>query len=174
MFRAFAIAAAMLATTPAFAQTAPQYPLTIPAPHGAVIIPGAGHQQAYDSIKYAPARRVGDMIYVSGVIIAPAPNEPKDMAGLKASARRAFKAVDTMLKAAGGSWDDVVMVNSFHVWESPNFTGARMDQVTVMNEVRAEFTQAPHPAWTAVGTSGLLAPTGVIEMQVIANIPQKK
>jgi enamine deaminase RidA (YjgF/YER057c/UK114 family) len=174
MFRAFVVAAAISAAAPAVAQTAPQYPVKIPAPGGEVIIPNAGNQRAYDDIKYAPARRVGDTVYVSGVIIAPGPNEPKDMTGLKASARRAFKAVDGMLKAAGGSWDDVVMVNSFHVWESPNFTGAPMDQITVMNEVRAEFTQAPHPAWTAVGTTGLLAPTGVVEMQVIAHIPQKK
>ncbi|MDG2523125.1 Rid family hydrolase [Caulobacter segnis] len=174
MFRTLVVAATLLAASPAFAQTAPQHPVKIPAPGGEVIIPNARSQQSYDNIKYAPARRAGDTVYVSGVIIAPAPDEPKDVVGLKASARRAFKAVDELLKAAGGSWDDVVMVNSFHVWESPNFTGTRMDHVTVMNEVRGEFTQAPHPAWTAVGTSGLLAPTGVIEMQVIAHIPQKK
>lgn len=174
MFRLFAVAASLLAAAPALAQTAPQYPVTIPAPGGGVIISNARNQQAYDTIKYAPARRAGDTVYVSGVIIAPAPNETKDAAGLKASARRAFKAVDELLKAAGGGWDDVVMINSFHDWSSSNFTGSRMDHVTVMNEVRAEFTQAPHPAWTAVGTSGLLAPTGVIEMQVIAHIPQKK
>jgi len=33
---------------------------------------------------------------------------------------------------------------------------------------------APHPAWTAVGTSGLLAPNGVVEIQMIAYVPQTR
>jgi enamine deaminase RidA (YjgF/YER057c/UK114 family) len=31
----------------------------------------------------------------------------------------------------------------------------------------------PHPAWAAVGTTGLLAPNGAVEIQMIAYVPQK-
>jgi enamine deaminase RidA (YjgF/YER057c/UK114 family) len=154
------------------AQAADAYPKRLPAPGGEVLIPSEKLQPAYDQYKYAPARRVGDMLYVSGAIIGPPPGR-SDAEGFKTGAVNAFKTIEASLKAAGASWDDVVMINSFHVWDGPNFTGSRMDQISLMNEVRAQFTTAPHPAWTAVGTTGLLAPNGVVEVQVIAKIPAK-
>jgi hypothetical protein len=33
---------------------------------------------------------------------------------------------------------------------------------------------APHPAWTAVGTSSLIRDGGVLEVQMIAYAPQSK
>jgi len=115
---------------------------------------------------------VGDTLYVSGVIIGPRPGEAIDAAGFEAQTRRAFGQLDQMLKAAGASFDDVVMINSFHVWEREDVAVTRMQQIEIMNAVRAEFTTAPHPAWTAVGTTGLLSPTGVVEVQLIAHVPQ--
>jgi hypothetical protein len=38
--------------------------------------------------------------------------------------------------------------------------------------VKDEFMPAPHPAWTAVGTTGLLLETGVVEIQMIAHLPK--
>ncbi len=60
-------------------------------------------------------------------------------------------------KASGASFADVVMVNSFHVWDSPNFTGTRDQHWDAFYEVAADYIKAPYPAWTAVGTNGLLA-----------------
>lgn len=167
---AFAAAFA-IAGSPADAQES--YPKVIPAPGGSVIIPTARHQPSYDTYRYAPARRVGDTLYVSGVIIFRNQGEGNDGAAFEAQARRAYQQLATVLKAAGASFDDVVMVNSFHVWEGPHFTGSRDEQIAIMNKVRAEFTTAPHPAWTAVGTTGLLAETGIVEIQLIAQVPKK-
>ena len=161
---------AVLAASPALTQDA--WPQRIPASWGEVIIPDAGWRGAYDGIGYAPSRRVGDTLYVSGVIIGPRPGEAIDAAGFEAQTRRAFGQLDQMLKAAGASFDDVVMINSFHVWEREDVAVTRMQQIEIMNAVRAEFTTAPHPAWTAVGTTGLLSPTGVVEVQLIAHVPQ--
>ncbi|HYE45915.1 MAG TPA: RidA family protein [Caulobacter sp.] len=170
-------AAFVVAAAPVVAQEAPKAPpkpTVIPAPGGSVIIPTPRHQQSYDTYRYAPARRVGDTLYVSGVILFRGQGEGNDLAAFEAQARRAYKHLDVVLKAAGASFDDVVMVNSFHVWEGPNFTGTRDQQIEIMNKVRAEFTSAPHPAWTAVGTTGLLAPTGIVEIQLIAQLPAGK
>jgi enamine deaminase RidA (YjgF/YER057c/UK114 family) len=145
----------------------------IPAPGGAVVIPSPRHRQVYDQYGYAPARLVGDTLYVSGAIIFRLPAEGTDAAAFEAQTRRTFKALDFTLKQAGASWDDVVMVNSFHVWDGPDFKGERLAQIEVMNKVRAEFTKAPHPAWTAVGTTGLLQPGGIVEVQLIAKVPEK-
>jgi hypothetical protein len=43
-----------------------------------------------------------------------------------------------------------------------------MAQFTAFREVKAEFMPAPHPAWTAVGTSGLIRELEIVEVQMIA------
>lgn len=159
----------------AFAQPAPapSYPVTIPSSGGEVIIPTPGHQRAYDKYDYAPARRAGDTLYVSGDIVGPIGDEGTDAAAFEAQVRRTFRQLDRTLKAAGVTFDDVVMINSFHVWEGPNFPAPRDEQIAIINKVKAEYIKGPHPAWTAVGTTGLLAPRGVVEIQLIAHVPGK-
>lgn len=160
-----------LSGAPALAQET--YPRKIPAPGGEVIIPVERAQKAYDEIKYAPARRVGDTLYVSGVIVFRAPDEGTDPESFKKQVRRAFTTLDTTLKASGATFDDVVMINSFHVWEGPDQPAPRREQLAMINLVKSEFIKGPNPAWTAVGTTGLLAPTGIVEIQLIAHVPSK-
>jgi enamine deaminase RidA (YjgF/YER057c/UK114 family) len=164
---------------PAAAQTPaaspPTWPERIPAPGGEVLLPSAGARQAYDAIKYASSRRVGDTLYVSGVVAGGgSPGKPADAAAFKASLRRAFQQIERNLKAAGAGFGDVVMINSFHVWESPHFTGGQDAHFAAVSEVKDEFMREPHPAWTAVGTTGLLVPTGLVEIQVIAHAPSSR
>ena len=171
LFLLAGLAGEAAAQAPAPAETWPQ---RIPSSGGEVHLPSAGSKRAYDEIKYAPSRRVGDTLYVSGVIAGGgAPGKPADAETFKASLRRAFRSLEANLKAAGASFDDVVMVNSFHVWTSPHFTGGRDEHFAAVSAVKDEFMRAPHPAWTAVGTTGLLADTGLVEIQVIAHVPAK-
>ncbi|MEW5685400.1 MAG: Rid family hydrolase [Pseudomonadota bacterium] len=175
------IAAALLATaapaahaqTPA-ASPAAGYPKLVPAPGGEVVIPTAGMQRAYDDYKYAPARRAGDFLYISGVIAGPAGAADRGPEAFKGYARRAFRQLETILKAEGLTFADVTMINSFHVWDGPGFKGTRDEQFAAFSAAKDEFMQAPHPAWTAVGTTGLLADDGVVEIQMIAYAPGKK
>lgn len=167
---ALALALAVLPATAA-GQT-PSYPLRIPSSGGEVVIPSARHQQAYDEVGYAPARRVGDTLYVSGAIVFRAPGEGQDAAALEAQVRRTYTQLARTLEAFGATFDDVVLVNSFHVWDSPQFVGERAAQTTAMAKVWREFSSAPRPAWTAVGSSGLLAETGFIEIQLTVHLPR--
>lgn len=150
----------------------PAYPLRIPSSGGEVVIPSVRHQAAYDEVGYAPARRVGDTLYVSGAIVFRAPGEGQDAAALEAQVRRTYTQLTRTLEAAGATFDDVALVNSFHVWDPPLFVGERADQTAVMAKVWREFSSAPRPAWTAVGSSGLLAETGFIEIQLTVHLPQ--
>ncbi|HEX8568823.1 MAG TPA: Rid family hydrolase [Caulobacteraceae bacterium] len=168
------LAAAPAAYAQAPATPAETWPLRIPSSGGEVILPSAGAKRAYDEIKYASSRRVGDTLYVSGVIAGGGqPGKPADPEVFKASLRNAFGSLERSLKAAGGGFEDVVMINSFHVWQSPHFTGGRDEHFKAVSEVKDEFMAAPHPAWTAVGTTGLLAETGLVEIQMIAHVPPK-
>lgn len=173
MLRLSIAAAVLLLAAPIQGRAAETYPRTIPSPGGAVVIHSADGQWSYDQIHYAPARRAGDNLYISGVIAGPRTGEGRDVPAFKAQLRRGFGEIKAILAAEGLTFADVVMINSFHVWNGPGFAGTREEQFAALTAVKDEFMPPPHPAWTAVGTTGLLAPDGVVEIQMIAHAPRK-
>ena len=166
LLAAFALSAA------AASARAQDFPLHLPAPGGEVILPDARSKQSYDETHYAAARRVGDMIYVSGIIVGRRSGEGNDVAAFKLQTRRTLERLKALLEASGTDLSHVAMINSFHVWQGPNFAGTRDEQFKAFEEVLGDYIKPPYPAWTAVGTTGLLADTGVVEVQVIASAPQ--
>jgi enamine deaminase RidA (YjgF/YER057c/UK114 family) len=174
MLKPALLAAALVALASA-AQAQPAasgYPKLIPAPGGQVVIHSPGAQRNYDEYKFAPARRAGDFLYISGVIAGPYGGAARDPAAFTEQTRRAFRSIETILKADGVGFADVVMINTFHVWDGPGFKGTRDEQFAAFAKAKDEFMSAPHPAWTAVGTTGLLADDGVVEIQMIAYAPR--
>ena len=169
--RKYGFIASALFVAPLSAQTVSppaSTPTRIPTRGGEVILPTIVEQQNYDDYGFAAIRRAGNLVFISGVIVGRRPGEGTDVESFKAQARRTFRRLESYLKAAGLDFDDVAMVNSFHVWQGPNFSGTRDDQFKAFEQVKEEFMHGPKPAWTAVGTTGLLADTGIIEVQMIA------
>jgi enamine deaminase RidA (YjgF/YER057c/UK114 family) len=109
---------------------------------------------------YADAVIAGDMIYLSGVIAAPAPGE-KD---LVPAYERAFARIEATLNRAGASWADVVDMTTYHT----DLAGQVADIATVKNR----HVKAPFPAWTAIQITKLFEPTGVTEIKVTAYKPR--
>src|SRR5215469_7746688 len=143
----------------------------IPSPGGEVVIATAAEKAtAYDQYHYAPARRVGETLYISGVVAGRREGEGKDAAAFKAQVRRAFQRIQATLEAAGASFDDVVMLNTFHVWQSPNFEGDKRAQFEAFSAVKDEFMKPPYPAWTAVGTTALIPDNGIVEIQAVVHL----
>jgi enamine deaminase RidA (YjgF/YER057c/UK114 family) len=155
-----------------FAAEPATWPLKLPTPGGEVTLPDAAAKEAHDTWRYAAARRAGDQIYVSGVVVYREKNEGTDVAAFKLQVRRGLERLRTNLEAAGSDWSHVVMINSFHVWQGPDFAGTRDEQFQAFEDVIGEFMKAPYPAWTAVGTTGLLGSNGIVEVQLIAT-PRK-
>jgi enamine deaminase RidA (YjgF/YER057c/UK114 family) len=157
---------------PAQSQSNPsEKPIRIPSSGGEVVIATAAEKAtAYDQYHYSPARRVGDTLYISGVVAGRREGEGKDSAAFKAQVRRAFQRLQATLNAAGASFDDVVMLNTFHVWQGPNFEGDRPAQFAAFSAVKDEFMKAPYPAWTAIGTTSLLPDNGIVEIQAIVHL----
>jgi enamine deaminase RidA (YjgF/YER057c/UK114 family) len=152
----------------------PEKPIHIPASGGEVVIATAADKaRAYDEYHYAPARRAGDALYLSGVVVSRRDTDGKDVTAFKEEIRRAFRRIQATLAAAGANFDDVVMLNTFHVWQGPNFEGDRPSQFAAFNAVKDEFLKAPYPAWTAVGTTSLLPDNGIVEIQLIAHLKRK-
>ena len=170
--RVFAIALALI-TVPVLAQTpapaqAPSTPMRIPTRNGEVILPTAADKQNYDQYGYAAVRRAGNLVFVSGVVVGRRADEGTDVEAFKEQTRRGFRRLEAALKAADLSFDDVVMINSFHIWQGPNFAGNKDDQFKAFEQVKEEFMHGPKPAWTAVGSAGLLPDAGIVEIQMIA------
>lgn len=146
-------------------------PLHIPSSGGEVVIANATEKaSAYDQYHYSPARKVGDTLYISGVVAGRREGEGNDVTAFKAQVRRAFLRIQATLNAAGANFDDVVMLNTFHVWQGPNFEGDKAAQFAAFSAVKDEFMKAPHPAWTAVGTTALIPDTGIVEIQAIVHL----
>jgi enamine deaminase RidA (YjgF/YER057c/UK114 family) len=146
------------------------FPRRISAYAGEVVLASEREVALYERFKFAAARRVGSVLYLSGVIAGPEAGEGHDVEAFKAQLRRAFGQIGATLKAAGAGFAEVVMINTFHVWKSDNFDGDRNAQLAAFIAVKDEFIPPPHPAWTAVGTTGLALDSGVVEIQVIAHL----
>ena len=156
------------------AQTQPEKGETnihIPSSGGEVVIATAAEKAAaYDQYHYAPSRRVGDTLYISGVVAGRREGEGKDAAAFKVQVRRAFQRIQATLEAAGATFDDVVMLNTFHVWQTSNFDGDKRVQFEAFGAVKDEFMKPPYPAWTAVGTTALIPDNGIVEIQAVVHL----
>lgn len=120
-----------------------------------VIVPD-GWEEFYQEWKFAPALKVDNRIYVSGVIAAPRDGDVKE------GYRRAWRVIEQMLVKAGASLDDIVEMTTFHTDIA--------NQMTEFREVKDEFIKAPYPSWTGIGTNGLVLPNGLVEIKVIAHV----
>ena len=156
------------------AAEAEEFPRHIPSAGGEVILPSEGDVYAYENYRYAAGRRAGDYLYLSGVVAGPRDGEAHDVPAFKEQLRRAFRRLQATLRAAGVDFKDVVMINSFHVWEGPDFSGTKDQHFEAVEDVMGEFWTKPFPAWTAVGTTSLLGEHSIVEIQMIAYAPRAR
>lgn len=127
-----------------------------------VIVPET-MQESYDNFKFAPAVRAGDMLYLSGVVVTLKDGETTE--NITPAVERAFDQIELVLKEAGASWSDVVDVTSYAI---------DLDRdMGPMWAVKEKRVPAPHPAWTAVGTTRLFGgDNALIEIKVTAYLPK--
>lgn len=121
---------------------------------------------------YAPFRRAGDFIYVSGLSARRADNTiagaSADAMGttqldIRAQTRAVIEKLRTVLAAAGASLADIVEVSAFLV-DMNDFGG--------YNEVYAEYFDRDGPARTTVAVHQLPHPHLRIEIKAVAYRPQ--
>ena len=128
-----------------------------------VIMPeNARQRQLQEQIGWADAVVSNGVVYVSGVPAYLAPGE-KDM---ETAFVRAFEAIGNTLQRAGVSWDDVVELRTYHTDPTA--------QIDAFAKVKSRYMKSPPPAWSAIGTSGLLQPGALVEIAVVAHVPRPK
>ena len=137
------------------------------APQGArqqaiVIMPeNARQRQMQEQIGWADAVVSNGIVYVSGVPAYLAPGQTDT----EKAYTRAFEAIGQTLKRAGVTWDDVVSLTTYHTDVNA--------QLEMFAKVKARYMKSPPPAWSAIGTNGLLQPGGLVEIALIAHVPAK-
>ncbi len=100
----------------------------------------------------------GDTVYLSGVILGPAPEgmTREDAYDL------GFQYIASVLERAGSSWDDVIDITTYHVDID--------DSMPALAAVKHRYVKAPFPAWTAIDIDRLFAPEGEVEIKVTARV----
>ena len=109
---------------------------------------------------YSQAVRVGDTVYLSGQI----PLVPQTMelveGDIEARARRVFDNLAAVMQEAGGSLSDIVKLTIYLV---------DLEQFGQVNEVMAEYFDAPFPSRATVAVAAL--PKGApIEVEAVAHL----
>ena len=127
-----------------------------------VIMPeNARQRQMQEQWGYADAVVSNGVAYLSGVPAYLAPGETD----MDKAFTRAFEALGKTLTRAGLSWGDVVQITSVHTDVNA--------QIEAMVKVKHRYMTGKPPAWTAVGTNGLLQPGGIAEITLVAHVPSK-
>lgn len=128
----------------------------------------------YDSPwHYAHAVRSGDYVHISGIIIGAEPDDslPISMDRFREHTENRFAVIQRFLATADASLEGLVKINTFHVLDGKNTALTIEEQALAIAETKAKYAVEPHPAWTAVGTTGLFSPRGIVEIEMVVYAP---
>jgi enamine deaminase RidA (YjgF/YER057c/UK114 family) len=117
--------------------------------------------QSYHTWHYTPAIKVGEMVIISGIPAAPGDT-------YEARVRTMFERAREQLEAAGARLADVVEITTFHT--QPTDSAGFAKELERFSPIHHEYFPDHYPAWTAVGTTALLAPGAPVEMRLVAVI----
>ncbi|KOF12570.1 translation initiation inhibitor, yjgF family protein [Ensifer adhaerens] len=142
----------------------------VPTRTGKVAIP-AELQLDVEQFHYAPARRAGDFVYLSGIVAANGGTEPMDAEGFRRELRRVFTLIEQLLSACQARLEDVVELQMFHVFGSHRLALDKAGQLAAIAAVRDEFFAAPYPAAVELAVAELNPDGGLVEIKATAFAP---
>ena len=111
---------------------------------------------------YTDAVRVGDLLFVSGVVPVDTGGRLVGEGDVVEQARQVFRTMGQVLAAAGASFQDVAKVTVFLT---------DVDDRAAINPVRQEAFGDARPASTLVEISRLAIPGAKIEVECVAALP---
>lgn len=143
---------------------------SVPTRTGKVVIP-VELQGDVDQFHYAPARRAGDLVYLSGVVAVNGKADPLDDEGFRRELRRVFTLIKQLLGACDARMEDVVELQMFHVFGSDRLALDKDGQLAAIAAVRDEFFAAPYPAAVELAVAELNPDGGLVEIKATAFAP---
>ncbi len=109
---------------------------------------------------YSPGVKVGDTVYVSGVLAMDGDGNTVGEGDIKAQTRQVIESIKSVVEAAGGSVGDIAF-NQIFLTDLANYAA--------MNEVYAEYFGTNPPARYCI-KADLVKPEFLIEISSIAHI----
>ena len=137
---------------------------------GKVVVPALLREDV-EQFHYAPARRAGDFVYLSGVVAGNSSSTPMNDHGFRNELRRVFTLIEQLLNACGARMADVVELQMFHVFGSGRLALDKAGQLAAIAAVRDEFFPAPYPAAVELAVADLNPEGGLVEIKVTAFAP---
>lgn len=137
---------------------------------GKVVVP-AVLKDDVGQFHYAPARRAGDFVFLSGVVASNGLSAPMDAEGFRNELRRAFTLMEQLLHACQARMDDVVELQMFHVFGSDRLILDKAGQLAAIAAVRDKFFPAPYPACVELAVADLNPEGGLVEIKATAFAP---
>ena len=132
----------------------------------------AGHWDWHVPTPFSQGGRVGQLGFVGGQLSLDERGAVIGAGDIEVQTRNVFQNVTTVLENAGASWDDVVKLNTYYV-----FDGDPADAQafwTKMTNVRMEFLPDPGPCGTGVRVDGLMYDGLLIEVEAIAVVEEER
>ncbi|RZS80880.1 enamine deaminase RidA (YjgF/YER057c/UK114 family) [Pigmentiphaga kullae] len=114
-----------------------------------------------DRYTYVPALRIGNMVWLSGTTGTDETGTITAPGDIVEQTRQIFRKFDALLKAAGGSCNDIVQTHDFFV-TTENYAGTA--------DVRREFFTTARPTSSGVKVAALLRKDALIEISAMAVI----
>jgi enamine deaminase RidA (YjgF/YER057c/UK114 family) len=109
----------------------------------------------------------GRTVHVSGQVAYDGTGRIVGKDDLRAQIMQVFENVKAALVAADAGFADVVKMNTYIVDLTP-------EKAQVLREVRAQYVQDHPPASTTVGVTSLVHPDLLVEIEVVATLPDRR
>jgi 2-iminobutanoate/2-iminopropanoate deaminase len=133
--------------------------MTVPPKHLIVHAADAPDNTGINAGNFSQAARVGDIVYVGGVLGIDQHEQRLIDASGDAAIRQAFDNLAAICREAGACLKDIVMLTAMLT---------DLGDLTTLNAVQAEFFSAPFPPRSTFQVAGL--PHGRIELTAIVHV----
>lgn len=135
-----------------------------------VIIP-KGMEILYEKYHYCPGIKIGNTLYIAGQV-----GRDENMQIVmepEAQFVQTFENVKKVLCAAGGTFEHVVEMVTYHVISVNLYTASGQQPLTIpylplFMQVKDRYFTNPYPTWTGVGVTTLSTPGLIVEIKCTA------
>jgi enamine deaminase RidA (YjgF/YER057c/UK114 family) len=117
----------------------------------------------YTDNHFSPGVASGGFVFVSGCTGTRSDGTISE--NIEDQIRQSFWKLETILAQADLTFAHVVEMTSYHVEIGK--------QLAQFRRIKDEFIGEPYPAWTAIGISALAVEKALIEIRVIAKVPDR-
>jgi enamine deaminase RidA (YjgF/YER057c/UK114 family) len=127
-----------------------------------------GHWDWHIPTPFSQGWRCGPLVFVGGQLSADADGNVVGPGDIEVQTREVFENVTRILHEAGATWEQVVKLNTYYVYDGD--PADAQDYWEKMTRIRLEYLPDPGPCGTGVRVAGLMYDGFLIEVEAIAYV----